>query len=73
MIDCQRAVQDAAGDLAAFGHFAKRRRFDRGGHLRVDRFHRREQGHFGRRNSKPARKINRILGDLALLREPGGM
>src|SRR5262245_9096051 len=71
VIDGQWTVEDATRNLAALGHLAERRRFDRGGHLRIDHFPGREHGHFRGWVSEPARKIDRILADLAFLRKPG--
>ena len=35
VVECQRPVEDAAGDLAAVGHLAERRRVDGRGNLRT--------------------------------------
>ena len=48
VVERQRAVEDAAGDLAAVGHLAQRGRLDRRRHLRIDRLHRREDRHLRR-------------------------
>ena len=59
VVERERAVEDAAGDLAAVGHLAQRRRLDRRRHLRVDRLHRRQDRdpHLRRRRSACARSI----------------
>ena len=56
-----------AGDLAAVGHLAQRRRLDRRRHLRVDRLHRAQDrdAHLG--DAQRMREVDRVLHDVDLV------
>ena len=67
VVEGQRPVEHAAGDLPAIGHLAERRRLDRRGDFRGHGFDRR-QDRDARRLPKPDLRveIDRVLDDVAL-------
>ena len=72
VVERQRAVEDAAGDLPAVGHLAQRAGFDRGRHVRIDRLHRRQDRHVRHRPAQGVREIDRVLDDVDLVLQRGG-
>ena len=68
-IEGQRAIEDAAGDLAAIGHLAQRRRVERGLDLGVDRLDGREQRNLGLGNAQRMGQVDGVLHDVNLVFE----
>ena len=68
-IEGQRAVEDAAGDLAAVGHLAQRRRVEGGRDLGVDGFDGREQRDLGLGNAERVGQVDGVLHDVNLVFE----
>ena len=71
IVEGERTVENAAGDLAAIGHLAKRGRVERGPDLLRDGLDRRENRHARLRDAQSVRQIDRILDDVALVRQRG--
>ncbi len=67
VVERQRAVEQPAGDLAAIGHLAQRRRVHRRGNLRVDRLDRRQDRDLGLRDVQHVRQLDRVLHDVDLV------
>jgi hypothetical protein len=72
VVERERAVENAAGDLPAVGHLAQRRGVDRRRHVGIDGFHRREDGHLGQRSTQGMCEIDRVLDDVHLVGERRG-
>ena len=70
-IEGQRPVEDAAGDLAAIGHLAQRRRVERGLDLGIDRLDGRQQRHLGLGNAQRVGQVDGVLHDVDLVFELG--
>src|ERR1039458_10360436 len=66
-VEGQRAVEDAAGDLAAVGHLAERGGVECGLDLGVHVLDGREQRHLGFGNSERVGQLDRILDDVNLV------
>ncbi len=64
VVERERAVEQGAGDLAAVRHLAQRRRFDRRGHVGIDRFHRRQDRHPHLLHAQIVREVDRVLHDV---------
>jgi hypothetical protein len=67
VVEGQRAVEQAALDLAAVGHLAQRGGIERGLDLRVDRLHRRQDGHLGFGDADDVRQVDGVLDDVDLV------
>ena len=72
VVQRQRPVEHAAGDLAALGHLAQRRGLDRRRHLRIDGLHRRQDRHLGLFPTQRARQVDRVLHDVHLVLAASG-
>ena len=66
IVESERPVEDAAGDLAAIGHLAQSRRLDRRGDLGGDRLDGRENGNPRRTKPDLGEQVDRVLDDVAL-------
>ena len=71
VVDAERPVQQAAGDLAPVEHLAERRRLDRGWYLRIDPLDRREERDLGQRDAQRLGEIDGVLDDVALCLQVG--
>ncbi|CAM2147852.1 hypothetical protein PT2222_10312 [Paraburkholderia tropica] len=71
VVEGERAVEQAAGDLAAVGHLAERGGVDRRGHLVGDRFHGREDRHLRRADAERLHEIDGVAHDVGLVGELG--
>ena len=60
----QRAVENAAGDLAAVRHLAQRGGVERGLDLGVHGLDRRKQRHLGLGNAERVRQVDGVLHDV---------
>ncbi len=67
IVEAERAVEDAAGDLAAIGHLAQRRRVDRRADVGRDRLDRGEDRHARRDDSEGGHEVDGVLDDVALV------
>ncbi len=67
VVERERPVEDAAGDLAAIGHLAQRARLDRRRHLRIDGLHRRQDRDAHLRKAHRVREVDRVLDDVDLV------
>jgi hypothetical protein len=67
VVEGQRAVEQAALDLAAIGHLAQRGGVERGLDLRVDGFHRRQDRHLGFGDADDVGEVDRVLDDVDLV------
>ena len=67
----QRAIQHAAGDLAALRHLAQGSGLDGGGDLGRHRLDRRQDRHAGRAQADGGEKVDGILHDVAFLAQVG--
>ena len=67
VVERERAVQHGARDLPAVRHLAQRGRLQRGGHVRIDRLHRREYRHPHLGHAQVAREVDRVLHDMHLV------
>ena len=66
IVEGKRAVEDAAGDLAAIRHLAQGRRFDGRRNFRGDGLDRRKDRHPRRAQADLNEQIDRVLHDVAL-------
>jgi hypothetical protein len=66
VVEGERAVEDAAGDLAAVGHLAQHGRVHRRLHRRVDGLHRGQDRHPRRIDVQHPREVDGVLGDVHL-------
>ena len=69
VVERERAVEDPAGDLAAVGHLAQRRRFDGRRHVRVHRLDRRQDRDPHLRDAQRVGEVDRVLHDVDLVLE----
>jgi hypothetical protein len=67
----ERPIEDAAGDLPALGHLAKRGGIDGRRNFRAYRFHRRKYGDARRAEADLREQIDDVLDDVALRIEIG--
>jgi hypothetical protein len=72
VVEGQRAVEQAALDLAAVGHLAQGG-IEGGADLDVDRFDRRQDGHLGLGHAHHDRQLDGVLDDVHLVFEVGSM
>lgn len=66
VVQRQRAVQQAAGDLAAVGHLAQRGRLNGAGNAGRDLFHRRQDGHARLAQAQPVMQVDHVADDVGL-------
>src|SRR5215204_4063879 len=71
IVECQWAVEDGEFDLAAVGHFAKRRGVDGGGHLRVHGLDGGKNGDFGSSDAKRNGEVDGVLADVEFIFQRG--
>ena len=71
VVEGKRAIEFAAGDLAAVGHLAERGCLDGGGNARIHGLDRREDGDLGRAKPEPGVEIDGVLHDVALGHQVG--
>ena len=71
VVESERAIEDAAGDLSAIGHLAKRGRLDGGWDLRGHGLDRGKDGDTRSAETDLREKIDRVLDDVALGIEVG--
>jgi hypothetical protein len=69
IVEGERAIEDAAGDLAAIGHLAQRRCVDRRRNLRCNSFNRGEDRDFGDRDAERVSEVDGILYNIDLVFE----
>ena len=69
VVERQRAIEDAAFDLAAVGHLAERGGIDRGGHLRVDGLDGGQNRDLRLTDAERNREIDGVLADVDLVFE----
>ncbi len=67
VVECERAVEDAALDLSALGHFAERRGIDGGRDLRCHRLHRAEDRDLRPLDAERLRQFDGVGDDVRLL------
>ena len=67
VVESQRAVEQAALDLAAVGHLAQGGSVQSGLNFRVDRFNRGKNRHLGFRNADDVRHVDGVLDDVNLV------
>ena len=66
IVEGQRPIEDAAGDLPALRHLAQRRSVDGRRNFRAHRFHRGKYGHARRAKADLGEEVDDILDDVAL-------
>src|SRR5207302_8097645 len=67
IVERQRPIEQAAGDLPAIGHLAKRRSLDSGRDLGDDGLYRRQNGYSGKRaEAGMSEQVDSVLNDVAL-------
>ena len=69
VVQCQWAIEYAAGDLSAVGHLAQGGGFDRRLQLGIDLLHRRQDGNLRRFDLQGVRQVDRVLHDIDLVLE----
>ncbi len=71
VVERERAVEDAADDLAAIGHLAQRRGVDGRADVRRDRLDRGEDRHPRRHDAQRPSQVDGVLHDVALVDQRG--
>jgi hypothetical protein len=64
VVECQRAVDKSASDLAALRHFAERSGIDRGRHFRRDCFDGSQNSELGLRYTQRNREVDGVLSNV---------
>ena len=71
IVKSQGTVQQPALNLTAVGHLAQGRSVQRGRHVRVDGFHRRQNRHLRKLDAQDVRQVNGVLHNVNFVHQAG--